>query len=178
MWGGYRRSVIEKNQLCFRSDVKRNEDGLFNIEFLGRANNFFVLGTQPVYYYRQYKSFNNMSIKRDGELIKVAHIIEREIGFLFDKEEMEKQLSRRNVSIAFWDSLKIESPWVSYRMARKYLKDVFENFECESGFQNLDYTEMNTYKRFLCKLLRNKQYFLYYVMIHDIYKILKYKVKR
>lgn len=177
VWGClYKNDLLEKNNIKFDKEITKNEDGLFNIEYLLQSKRVLVMNDTPVYYYRQYKNEDNIFLEKEDTLqIASAHIYkvcEKKI----DDDSLCLQMERRKISIFFWNSLRIEARNVKIIPACKYLKQLCQtqniNYKC------LDYKNMNIGKKGCIMLLHYHLYLLYYILIHCIYHRMKNKVRR
>jgi len=175
--GFYKREIIIANRILFRTDVKRNEDGLFNIELLKYCSKIQVID-DSLYYYKQWKTTKSLSLERDKELDICD---ERLVELLEERNELsdyKQQLLRRKVSIAFWNALRVRKAQVPYKISRKYLYELFSDPSVFEGMKHMDMKRMNIYKRALCKLIKHKQVVLFYLTVKYIVPLIESMVKR
>lgn len=163
----YKRSVIVDNNVWFSKDVKVNEDGLFNINLLYYCNKIQVLNISA-YNYRQWKEKKADKLQKD----KRFDCCNKEIVLLLQKRgelsDFKKQLKCRQVSIAFWNAIRIRNTITNYKEAKKYLTDIFMEDSVLEGLKELDCSRMNRYKRVICKMIQKKSVFIFYFTIRYI----------
>lgn len=165
VWGAfYKRSKIIENDIHFFCNVKVNEDGLFNINLLYHCSNIQVIDT-ICYYYRQRKSLTTKKLTKDARF----HNCEREIISLLTKRgelnDYQRQIECRKASVTFWNALRVRNADANYRQSKKYLKELFDDSLIASSLKKLDYCHMNRYKKIICKLMKRKCTFLFYIII-------------
>lgn len=173
----YKREIVIANRILFRPDVKRNEDGLFNIELLKYCSKIQVIDNS-LYYYRQWKPTEHMTLERDKELDICD---ERLLELLEERNELsdyKQQLLRRKVSIAFWNALRVRKAKVTYKISIEYIYELFSNPGVSEGMKYLDMKRMNVYKRALCMLIKHKQAALFYLTVKYIVPLIERMVKR
>ena len=178
VWGVlYKRDMIVANNIRFQTDVKKNEDGLFNIELVIHCKKIQII-EDNLYYYRQWKVVNKEKLKKDRNL-DISN--KRLIKLLQDRGELQDyriQFFRRKVSIAFWNALQIKSSQSSYAIAKKYLYQLFAESDVRKGMKYLDYKHMNIYKKLLCIMMAKKQILLFYITVKYIVPLTERFIKR
>lgn len=172
----YRKKLLEENDIEFDKEITKNEDGLFNIEYLLHSKNVYVMSELPVYHYRQYKNEDDIILKTEVMLQHASKHIYRVCEKKMDEKNLCLQMERRKISVLFWDSLKIEAKNIKLVPAYKYLKNLSDRQVVD--FNCLDYKNMNIWKRGCIVLLRYHLFLLYYVLIHFVYHWMKNKVRR
>lgn len=179
VWGAlYRKKIIENYEIKFRNNLTKNEDGVFNIEYLRHANKIVILDRPVVYIYRQWKKQSNKVLKLNPAYDDASKAIKNIEDISSEIENIEMQLARRKLSIAFWQTLSIKNGNINYRTAKRYLKEILEQTDLTEAFTVMDYKHMNRTKRILCKLIQHKQYLLLYITIHFLYVGLSKYIKR
>lgn len=173
----YKRDSIISNHVLFQTDVKRNEDGLFNIQLLKYCGKIQVL-EESLYYYRQWKSLKQGPLRRD----EAFDICDRRIAELLknrnERSDYETQILRRKVSVAFWNGLHVGSAETTYKESRSYLYKLFSDPDVVRGVQYMDRKNMNVYKKVLCMMIQYKQVTLFYLTIKYLVPWMARFVKR
>lgn len=170
----YNANMIRQNNLCFDETIKRNEDGLFNLCALQKANSFFVLDYDG-YIYRQWKKIQNPNFEFDIELDKAT---ERIRDCCANISELDKQLKCRKVSVVFWNAIKIECVQGSFIDIVKELKEYLKNHSIKEECRCLNYNKLNSQKRMLIDMLKKKQVLRFVLIMKYVYPVLKRFVKR
>ena len=153
----YRSERIRQHHLCFHESVRKNEDGLFNIEYLLHADRICVLNHNG-YHYRHWKNGKTDIAFSLEEFEKVNAFLTQ---YADRFENFEQQLARRRISSVFWESCKIlgtkEPIMPVYKKLKSFCK---ENFK-PSDYVFLDFGAMSRSKKILIRLLSRKRYFLF-----------------
>ncbi len=171
----YRAKILKDNNIYFNEQLSFNEDGIFNIEFLKQTKKFVYCGKKHIYAYRQYKTFNDLNIEKLQSKIKITNeYIEEKINFL---RENELQLKRRNLTIAFQESVLICQNKRFVEISRIF-NILWKNFNLKYFVTCLDFSKINLYKKVLALLICLKQKLLFVCLIKYIYPMLKGVVKR
>lgn len=171
----YRAKTLKDNKIYFNEQLSFNEDGIFNIEFLKQAPKFIYCGEKHIYAYRQYKTFNDLNIKKLQEKIKITNdYIKDKFNFLKD---YELQLKRRGLTIVFQQSVLICH---NQRFAEinKIFKILWKNFNFNYFVTCLDFSKINLYKKVLALLICLRQKIVFICLIKYIYPMLKGVIKR
>lgn len=164
----YKKEVISENNILFNKNVSVNEDGLFNIKLLFNLSDILVID-DCVYLYRQWKDKKTMELHRDFRFDNCDKEI---ISFLESKNEIvnyDRQLKCRKVSIIFWNALRIKNTNVSFFYMRKYILKLFKEPYLKETLKYLDYSNMNKYKRVICKLIKYKCASIFIFLIKVLY---------
>ena len=93
-------------------------------------------------------------------------------------EYFEMQFLRRKVSEAFWNALHIKTVNTSYKESKRYLYQLFAEPDVRSGMEYMDFEHMNVYKKKLCKMMKKKQVFIFYIVIKYIAPLIEKFIKR
>lgn len=163
----YKTTFLKEKQLRFRSEVKVNEDGLFNIEFLHSRGTVKVID-RIVYNYRQWKNSKKIPLQKDKRFETSEPIIARVIEQFEEKEIYNVQLKRRRVSVTFWNALRVQNANTDYLQCRRYLQSLFDTGEIGRCYSYLDYQKINIYKKVMCLLMERKLYFLFFICVKYI----------
>lgn len=106
--GIYKKSIIDNNKIEFHRNIRVNEDGLFNIEYLMAIKTIKVLSEDYLYIYRQ----NEGSVTSNFSFENVYSQATYKIAELFKAQEVDidlkQQLGGRRVSESFWMLLNIK----------------------------------------------------------------------
>ena len=171
----YRRKLIKDNALRFDSSVRRNEDGLFNLELLPHAQRIAVTSYEG-YIYRQWKSVNTTD--RDStltdELHAVTDIISERCHFY---DDLTQQLKRRTMSIVFWHTQRIANSDFSAVKLIDQLRSYLAGIDVSDLYKSLDLASLNRYKKLLINLIYKKRYLLFIVLIRYIKHFLEKRLK-
>ncbi len=176
VWGAiYRAEVVRKNNIQFNSAVRRNEDGLFNLELLPKVTKV-AISEYTGYIYRQWKASSKKSnqFTVSDELNHVSSIIaERCQGYA----DVEKQLRCRELSIIFWNIQRIKNVDAPFGKLARYLKKYISNTEFHNLYQDLNFCALHKYKKILIDLIYRKQYGLFVVLVKYVKPILERYLK-
>lgn len=176
VWCGmYKRDVIEKHNLTFQDDIKLNEDGIFNFEYLLHAKRIEVIPGY-IYLYRQYGNSSTKDATIGDLNIKIREYLD---SLSWDKQKyfFKEQMKAREVSMALWDILKAKSKgsfFVSYRFIKRRIS--FDSVK--EGFAFLNYNRMTKIKKIYAWLMKNQMCILLTVLIRCIQPIAISKLKR
>lgn len=173
----YKRNIIQDYNVRFFDDIIRNEDGIFNLNYIEKAQKICVLDMPEVYCYRQWKkNEKKMRLCSDSELDKATQKLKMLYAACDFIPNFDVQMRRRKASTIFWNALRIRKSNASYAETRKYLKSLLL---CETnGFDSLDYKSMNYGKRICCFFLKHKLYFLYFFVIKYVFPKLEGRIRR
>ena len=174
----YKSSVIKEHHMQFHCDMKVNEDGLFNLEFLRHSSQIRVMSDPYVYVYNQWKSQAVRNLERDYRFEGSERIIESYLEQNRLQEEFSHQLVCRKVSVAFWNAVRVKDSKTNLIQACCYLKELFDTSEVQEGLKCSNYSEMNKYKRGLCFLMRHQMCVSFYLLLHYIYPLAEKVIKR
>lgn len=167
----YRKEVINKYQIFFDENIKKNEDGLFNLELLPHIQNMKV-SSYKGYLYRQWKASSNKAktFNISNELDKATVAISKRCGEYVDFDE---QIRRRNVSVVFWNLLSVEECTESISEVVKKIKNYISNTSFFDDYKALNFSELSLYKKTLVRILYAKQYRMFAFLIRYIKPILE-----
>ena len=167
----YRHDLIKENDIQFDPTVRRNEDGLFNLELLPKAKTV-VISEYSGYIYRQWKSASKKSkqFTVSNELHIVSDIITQRYGGYAD---IEKQLRCRELSIIFWNIQRIKNVDAPFGKLAGYLKEYISHTDFHKLYRDLNFRALNKYKKILIDLIYRKQYVLFVFLVKYIKPILE-----
>lgn len=178
VWGAlYKTNIIKRKCLRFCENIKINEDGIFNFQYCMASESIRYI-QKPIYNYRQWKSSKNPNINRLVRLFSDATQALQEIckAEEITTEEFNVQFKRRELFCIFQESM------AASRLKRKdavaFYKKIWNKQLISQYSENLNYSAMGKYKRFLWKLISRKSYLSFYVIMHYGYPILKAHIKR
>ncbi len=169
----YNTDFIRQNNVAFDENLRRNEDGVFNIELLQNTDKFYVTEYDG-YIYRQWKdSMKPEAFIPDKELEKASDTIKANFGYI---SNCDIQLCRRAVSIVFWNAIKAGVCKGKIRENSTQLKKYVENTTIKRDYQLLNLRGISKSKRFLIDLLYKRKYRLFCFMMKYVYPLLsKYR---
>lgn len=162
VWAGiYKRDILIRNGIVFNNNVRVNEDGLFNFEFICCCANVRVI-EEYVYIYRQWKAAVKTPVLEKDRRFKDCEIALNE--YIENRnEDFSTQLKRRRISIAFWNAIRIQDSKCNWKQARVYLRAILLDDTLTPCYDCLDYSKMNRFKKVLCNLMKNHRVFIFYV---------------
>lgn len=166
----YNADYLRANGIRFNESLKKNEDGLFNIDIILRCDMIYVTHYAG-YYYRQWKKAIDLPPFEVEEGIELAsnELCKKYSGII----DFKKQMCRRIVSVAFQNAITVGqrkgSMLNNCRRLEKYLEDIHVN----SYYSTLEFKRINIYKRILIMLLYRRWIFLFYFILKYIYPVMK-----
>lgn len=175
--GLYLREIIRKNNLLFEENVRKNEDGVFNLKYIYYAKKINVV-EQFGYIYRQWK---NKYKTVDGELNAATNAIEKfyryaEKGYV-SSPEFQRQLKRRKISVVFWEIMnEAQAGHLTFHMY-KYVKGKMSGLS-KKDFETINYERISVEKRMLCVLMQYRMALFFIFGIKIFYNTLKKIRKR
>ncbi|MCD8130273.1 MAG: glycosyltransferase family 2 protein [Lachnospiraceae bacterium] len=175
----YSGRIIRKYGLKFHRDMRVNEDGFFNLEFLRHSSKIRVMAQPYVYIYNQWKnSAGRKPLEADARFDSSERVFEEYFDKNGLKDEFAAQMACRKVSVAFWNSIRIRDAQTSLVQSRRYLKDLFNGSGVQEGLRGMDYEHMSRYKRGICFLMRHRLYVAFYFLIRYAYPAAEKVIKR
>ena len=172
----YKGSLIKNSSIKFDPSVRRNEDGLFNLELLPYAN-IITVSDYAGYIYRQWK-VSTTSKKKDfipsNKLYAVSDIILERCSNYAD---IDKQLKCRSVSIIFWNVLSVANADAPLSKLSRQLKEYVNGTQLHDIYHNLNFSALNRYKKLLIGLVFKKQYALFIILVKYIKPFLERHLK-
>ena len=176
VWGAmYKSSLIKESNVKFDPSVRRNEDGLFNLQLLPDADKI-VISEYTGYIYRQWKTATakKSEFTPSNQLYSVSDIIQQRCEGYVD---VDKQLKCRSLSIIFWNVLAVENTDISLLRLSKQLKAYVTSTEFDEIYNNLNFAALNKYKKLLIGLIFKKQYSLFIILVKYIKPFLERHLK-
>lgn len=170
----YDKSIITENNIGFVANLKRNEDGLFNLCFLQKAKSFSVIDYSG-YLYRKWKTKKKSNLEWDYELDKATEQIKK---YCSEIPSLDTQLKRREVSVVFWNSIKVDNVKGNPFSIAKELKKYLESHPIDEAYTYLNHEKLSSQKKTLIKALKNKQAFRFVLVMKYAYPVLKKIIKR
>lgn len=170
----YRSDLMKGRQVLFDSSVRKNEDGLFNLELLPLTNKI-VVSEYAGYIYRQWKSAkkNDCYFILDELNCVSEKIAEKCVSYT----QLNKQLKCRELSIIFWNALRIQEVNAPFRKLVQYLKEYLASTELQKMYRELNFSKLNRYKKMLITLLYRKQCVLFVFFVKYIKPVLEKRLK-
>lgn len=165
----YDLDYIKSERLCFDENLKRNEDGLFNLDLLALSNRFYVTYYDG-YCYRQWKDeIGEPCFEPDKELNKATEAIRRHSHL----DEINLQIQRRNVSVIFWNAIRIGRCKESAEVSCKRLAEYIENSSIDRDYSAIKNDVMNKYKKILIFMLYKRWIIIFYFIMRFVYPLIK-----
>ena len=159
----YKSKLIKDHGISFDPSIKRNEDGLFNLQLLPYAQKV-VVSSGNGYFYRQWKASskkaNNLVVS--DELLHVSNVIKERCP---QYANVEKQLRCREISILFWNAQKVKNVDMPITKLAKKLEAYLSKTHLREFYTDLNFSSLNRYKKALIRLLYKKQYVLFIFFI-------------
>lgn len=149
----FKRSIIEKNQIRFKENIRYNEDGLFSLEYALHSSTLFSLQSMSLYSYRQHP-LSASAKKKDGDIFGPLKEYLRGNMKDVDGLQLEIQLKRRDVTETLWKVLEI----AKLESGIKAIIDIHNEIkksELKNKILLLKPESMNKYKNFYLFLLKN-----------------------
>lgn len=155
----YKRSVIISNSIMFKPQLKVNEDGIFNIDYILCTSSFYFVDI-PLY---QYRLHNEQSTKSYSKAAKTQSYLSEVKTFLIKEFEyklpdFQLQLSRRNVSECIWITLSIcdSLRYGNIIMSYKFINKLVSSKDVAMSFKFLDLKKVSFGKKIVLTLIRHK----------------------
>lgn len=171
----YTTEIIKKYNIKFNENIKINEDGLFNIDYLIKTKKFVYYGDSFLYCYRQYKrnSHNNIKLlyQRYNEANKYCS------KFVSTITNMDQQLLSRSITVAFQLSV-IACNQMAGKKLNVLINDLWRNFDLAFYCKHMNFHKINLYKRVLAFFMCTKQIKLFVLVVKQVYPLLKSHLRR
>lgn len=157
--------VIKEHQLKFYEDIKFNEDGLFNTEYVLKSKcSVYVNYTEYVYFYRTNLESATSVVDLLGDKFKYS--MSRVSEVLRDYEEefdcIADQLKRRAATIALSELIYLAQ---KHLLSVRYIKKILADEIVREGFLLVDYSTMGNGKRMFCYAIKAKQYWIISIVL-------------
>jgi len=176
----YKRTIIDNNSIQFDPKIKINEDGFFNISYILNCTSLYALSNAYLYYYRMDTKNRTYT---SNKIIHRFDIIEQRLRTDFDEkkiENFEKQLKRRNVSIALWNVLAIANKLNKDSLTKKIkmIKAICDDEKVKNGLGCIKISEINKFKKIYFYLIKHRLATLIYFITKYIYPSLERLFRR
>lgn len=172
----YRSSVIKKHELHFDTNLKINEDGLFNFSYFLHSRGVNVIADH-VYTTRKHNDSSSYvrPMEYDFNAILLNHIDSLDWDKVRYKRDL--QFERRKLTVMIWNILLYPTK-LNYKEGRLYIKDQVEKIDINHAYSLLDFSRINKFKRFLLIIIRSRLYSLVYFTVHTLIPLLESKFSR
>lgn len=169
----YDASIIKSNNLRFREELRINEDGIFNIEFLKLSSCVYV-SSNSGYLYRQRSQGLKKSLVFDSRDLDLATKVLESLSSTLPNGAI--QMARRRLSVFFWIACRVgdtkEGHFSSVEKLRHFCRSsVFS----KTDYDVLDLAKISKAKRLLFLLLKFR---LYHLFVLTMRKMVPFFVKR
>ena len=165
----YKTALIKISGTLFQKGIKKNEDGIFNLQLLSCTDAVYYYDAHK-YIYRQWKN----AVKKSGwnwdyELSKASDYIQAHFGAFPDAD---LQMKRRYVSVVFWNLLNVQNLDCPIRETVKQMKPYLEDrfFACA---KEINSKKIGIYKKVFLFCLRHRQLFLFVFLLRKVKPILE-----
>jgi glycosyltransferase involved in cell wall biosynthesis len=177
VWGAlYPAEIIKSNSIRFDAAIKRNEDGLFNLQLLPFAKTVAVADYDG-YIYRQWKS-GGVKRKPDlvvsDELYGVSEIIRERCP---DYAMVDKQIHTRTLSIIFWNMQRVKTVDMPIFKLAKRLEEYVLSTDFVEFYPELDFSRLNKYKKIMVNLIYKRKYAAFIFLVKYVKPILEKRFK-
>ena len=163
-------SIIKDKHIRFRENIRYNEDGLFNTEYvLLSKKNVYIDYDNTVYFYRTNLASATSTVDLLGETFKrsMGNVEAVLNGYTQEFEEIDLQMKRRAATIALSRLVYLAS---TDRLDLKWVKEILSDKAVTEGFLLLDASKMNKSKLLFCCAVRLKCYWTIYVILKRRYR--------
>lgn len=173
--GLYKRSLILENNLLFVEGLKNNEDGLFNFEYALHAKSLYVIDT-VVYNYRQDNEQTKPNRKNENFGEKVFdNLNTKEWPKL--KYDYEKQKSRRNVTLAWWEILHFANEY-DFIKSVSFIRQILSRESVRRGMNYMCPGRMNRYKKIVFYLMKYRFHITLSILLRYVIPVMQKRVAR
>lgn len=150
----YKKEIIDTYGIRFRENIKYNEDGLFSFEYALHSESMFSLRSKPLYLYRQHGE-SATKLRKKGDKYSALHEYLKEMNFDQKKNQLDRQLKCRAVTIALWEILDIaRSENRSTAMAD--IRALIASADVRDGLTYIEANKLNRYKKVFYILIKEK----------------------
>ncbi len=162
----YRKAFIENFDVRFRTNIKYNEDGLFNTEYILKCSNqIYVNYEEVVYYYRvnEASATHNVDIlgeKYQDSMNNIETVLQ-DYATLYPQYTIINQLHARHITNAVSSILYI----VANGKDKKLISQIIRNDHFSIDMKYLNYQKMSTSKRILYQVLKTKNIWLIWASV-------------
>lgn len=173
----YKKRIITENNIRFATNVKHNEDGLFNLNYFKYCDSIYALNNEHLYIYR----YNEVSASNSNYLNKDRFkVVDKEIIKLYSDEDINNQMCAREVSVGFWNILSVckKNNPITITKKIKTIRDICYDSKIIEGLGHINTSKINKYKKTYYYLMKNKQVISIYLLTSYVYPILKRVIVR
>lgn len=166
----YDMELIRGFTISFDEKLRKNEDGLFNLDLLEKIDRFYVVDYDG-YTYRQWKEHLNIPVfEPDIELENASDAIRLRHSKVVD---FSLQMKRREVSIVFWNAIRIGQCKGSLMENCRRLYNYITSSSLTDNYHLLRRDAIGFFKQVLVNMLYNKQIVRFCVLMRYVYPLLK-----
>ncbi|WP_342542136.1 glycosyltransferase [Paenisporosarcina sp. FSL H8-0542] len=168
----YKTSIIRDFNIRFVSGVKYNEDGIFNLAYLQKCK-IVKVKNEHIYIYRN----NEQSVTKMINLMenKFTSANEAIQNLYTNKPNLENQVYKRNVSIAFWRILEVGNSKNNGELKHKIhlISEILTNDDFKNGIRYINPKDLNKYKYVYFYLMKYQQKLSLYLITRYVYPALQ-----
>lgn len=166
----YELKMINTHKIRFPESIKRNEDGIFNIDVINNVKKIYVTEYDG-YLYRQWKDEKKYDIyKPDTELDVATNYIKKHYSSF---DDFHKQIMYRKASVIFWNAIRIKDCKGGFYTNQKRLKGYLNRSNVKVCYDYLRNEKINKYKRLLSLFLKKRNTFIFTFLMMYIYPLIK-----
>jgi len=177
-WGKlYRKKYLIDNNIKFNTELKRNQDNIFNLYAFQHANKIIYIDSPLYYYYIEHFKSRARKLKPEAEDLYVS-LAKEVINYykrFYSKNELFFILLLKRLSNLLTNLLsgKLCNPnfKISYSKRVKRIKEICESKEFNIIFENKLYPS-NIKQKIILNLLKNKLYSTTYFVYYSGFKVL------
>ena len=176
----FRACIIHDNGIRFREDIKVNEDGIFNLEYLSIADTFFIIDEKSLYFYRQRMDKEPFSMdklyERDRRFAEADRCL-RQLNSIKPITDFEVQMERRKASEMLWAIVGMQSMDIDFRTFYRLCKNRFITFHIPDP-SVFPYKSMSIYKAVVAHAVINKSSLWLSFLLFFVFPVLKKYIVR
>ncbi len=163
----YRKDIIKTHQISFNKQIKYNEDGLFNVEYIMHClNNIYIDYSESIYVYRQ----NAESASHKVDLLSdyYTQTMQNIEKVLF---EYDRQYPKYNISD------QIEMRFATYTLSAvinclnnsgstKIARTLLKNQRLRNGLKKINFKKLSNKKKIIYVLMKLKAALLFKIILN------------
>ena len=173
----YKKSILEKFVNEINTNVRINEDGMFNTMYILKSKRILVID-EITYVVRCWKHVENIIyFQPEGYYDLADKELEKMKNYWPNQNNYELQMKRRHVSEAFWQcnkSARALGFWDSYR----YISKSFDELNQTVNYSIMEPKKMRSYKKVLLFLMKNRCKLTFLIICRWIAPKLRAKIAR
>lgn len=162
----YRNEFIKKNELKFRTDIKRTPDAIFNMYALEKAKNIGYFNIKKYHYRQNEKSVTNtydMNIEKDFDIY-----LQEVKKYIKKYKKTNKFLETYNITILTKQIQLIE---IYLLLEKKIELEIFiKNNKYQEQLKNIKMDKLNIYQKLMLQAIKSKNI----LKINKLFKIKKF----